>query len=240
MTVFGAIVFVVAVFAGGTAAIAGFGIGSLLTPLLALDVGMSVAVAAVSIPHITATGLRLYRLRSAVDRRVLVRFGVLSALGGLAGALLYTKASGRTLTIALGVLLILTGFSALLGWAQRWHPRRGAWMLGLLSGFFGGLAGNQGGVRAGAMMHFGLAPAAFVATSTAVAMLVDLARMPVYLASSAAWLSEWRLIAIATAGVIVGTLLGERILMRLSPERFRQVVGWLILALGVLLLIRAR
>lgn len=241
MTAFGLIVFVAGVFAGGTAAVAGFGIGSLLTPLLALDMGMSLAVASVSIPHVTGTALRLFRLRSAIDRHVLLRFGILSAVGGLTGALLYTKLTNRALTMTLGILLVLTGISALLGWAQRWRPRRGAWVLGLLSGFFGGIAGNQGGIRAGAMMHFDLPPAAFVATATAVAMMVDLARMPVYVVrGGGAMAGEWPLIATATAGVILGTLMGERVLLRLPPDRFRKVVGSLILVLGAVLLFQAR
>ena len=41
-------VFAVAVIAGATAAVAGFGIGSLLTPLIALRYGMTAAVAAVA------------------------------------------------------------------------------------------------------------------------------------------------------------------------------------------------
>ena len=50
-----AIVLIVAIAAGVVAAVTGFGIGSLLTPLLALGVDLSVAVAAVSIPHVIGT-----------------------------------------------------------------------------------------------------------------------------------------------------------------------------------------
>ena len=54
---------VAAVIAGGIASISGFGIGSILTPLLAILVGTKVAVAAVSIPHLIATALRFALLR---------------------------------------------------------------------------------------------------------------------------------------------------------------------------------
>ncbi|NIQ58969.1 MAG: sulfite exporter TauE/SafE family protein, partial [Gammaproteobacteria bacterium] len=46
-----ALVAVVAVVAGGVAAVAGFGIGSLLTPVLSLELGTKLAVALISIPH---------------------------------------------------------------------------------------------------------------------------------------------------------------------------------------------
>jgi uncharacterized membrane protein YfcA len=70
-----------AILAGGIAAISGFGIGSLLTPLLAIGFGTKTAVLLVSLPHATATTLRFWILRRAVDRRVLLTFGTASAVG---------------------------------------------------------------------------------------------------------------------------------------------------------------
>ena len=58
--------------------------------------------------------------------------------------------------------------------------RRAAWIAGVLSGFFGGLVGNQGGIRSAALLSFDMQKEAIVATATAVALIVDGARMPVY------------------------------------------------------------
>ena len=49
--------------AGGIASVAGFGVGSILTPILALNADTKVAVAAVSIPHLFATALRFWMIR---------------------------------------------------------------------------------------------------------------------------------------------------------------------------------
>jgi uncharacterized membrane protein YfcA len=233
--------FIVAVLAGATAAIAGFGIGSLLTPLLAARLGTGLAVAAVAIPHAVASALRAWRLRSAVDWTVLRGFGVLSALGGLAGGLLYARLANRVLTSVLGVLLIATAVAGISGWTSRWRP--GGWraqLLGILSGIFGGVVGNQGGLRAAALLTFGLAPAAFVATSTVTGLMVDAARTPIYLVRAGPSLLGVRdLVVAATAGVVTGTLLGERLLFGLSPDRFRRVIAGLIGLVGVLLLSQA-
>jgi uncharacterized membrane protein YfcA len=235
-----AVLTVVAVLSGATASVVGFGIGSLLTPLLAVRVGMPTAIAAIALPHAAATALRFWRLRGAVDWSVVRSFGLLSAAGGLAGALLYARLGGRELTLALAGLLLLTGASGLTGITTRWHPSRVAGLLGAVSGFFGGLAGNQGGVRSAALLTFRLPPAAFVATATATGLLVDLARTPVYLwRAGSELLTLWLPLALATAGVLGGTLLGERVLLGMSLERFRTVVSVAILALGVLLLVRA-
>jgi uncharacterized protein len=161
-------VLLVAVLSGAAASVVGFGIGSLLTPLLALRFGASTAVAAVTIPHMVATAVRCWRLRAHIDRAVLLRFGILSAVGGLAGALLYTRLGSAALTRILGGLLLLTATAQLTGWSSRWHPRGPVVAIaGLLSGFFGGVVGNQGGLRAAALTAFRLPPTAFVATATA-------------------------------------------------------------------------
>lgn len=238
---FSLVVLFVATLSGATAAVVGFGIGSLLTPLLALRFGTNTAVAAVAIPHALATALRCWRLRSHVDRRVFLRFGIVSAAGGLAGALLYTRLGSVALTRILGGLLLLTATAQLTGWSSRLHPRGPiVAFLGLTSGFFGGVAGNQGGLRAAALTAFRLSPAAFVATATAIGLLVDVARTPVYLWNGAQRLLPiWPVIAMAVTGVLVGTILGERLLFGLSVRHFAQVVGAAVGLLGIWLLFGA-
>ena len=121
-----------------------------MTPLLAIKFGTTTAVALVTLPHAAATAVRCWRLRAHVDRTVLMRFGLLSAAGALAGALIYTRLGAGTLTRVLGGLLLLTAVAQLTGWASRWQPQGPVVaVLGLVSGFFGGIAGNQGGLRSG-------------------------------------------------------------------------------------------
>src|SRR3954468_1097883 len=119
---FFAAIFLVGAFSAATASIAGFGIGSLMTPLLATHYGTPLAVAAVSIPHAVATGVRCWRLRTAIDWSVIRSFGLLSAAGGLLGALVYTRVNSRTLTLVLGALLVATAVAALSDWLRQLHP----------------------------------------------------------------------------------------------------------------------
>lgn len=233
------IVAFVALVAGGVASVAGFGIGSLLTPVIGLQVGTKVAVAAVSIPHLIGTAQRLWILRRHIDRRVLLGFGVASAAGGLAGALLHSRASNRALTITFGALLILAGVSELTGFIGRVNwGRRAAWIAGAVSGLFGGLVGNQGGTRAAALLGFHVPREAFIATAAAVALIVDGARLPVYLATEGnAIAAIWPVVLTATVGVMVGTLLGTRALTRIPGAKFRRVVAVLLVGLGVFVLL---
>jgi uncharacterized membrane protein YfcA len=229
------------VLAGAVASVAGFGIGSILTPLLGWRLGTKLAVAAVSIPHLAGTALRFWRLRGHIDRRVLFSFGVASAAGGLGGALLHAYANSPALAIVLGVLLVVAGLLGLTGLAERLRFRGvWAWVAGAASGAFGGLVGNQGGIRSAALLGFGLPKESFVATATAIALAVDAVRMPVYFALQ--WrdlAAEWPTIAVATAGVLAGTLVGERVLRRVPEPVFRRAVAALILALGVVMFVEA-
>lgn len=232
---FPVLVAIVAVVAGGIAAVTGFGIGSLLTPTLALETGTKLAVAAIAIPHFVGSLQRYWMLRRHVDGRVLIGFGFASALGGLAGALAHTRVSSRGLTIVFGLLLILAGVSELTGWIQHvsWG-RRAAWVAGALSGAFGGLVGNQGGIRSAAMLGFDVPKESFVATATAIALFVDGARLPVYLATQWRAIADvWPLVVIATVSVVVGTALGTRVLGQLPQRVFRRVIAVLLLVLGM-------
>jgi uncharacterized protein len=236
----GAFVLVVAIAAGAVAAVTGFGIGSLLTPVLALGVDIRVAVAAVSIPHAIGTALRFWLLQGGIDRRVLWSFGLTSTAGGLAGAALYSMASNRWLNVVFGLLLLFAAASQATGLARRMRfSGPAAWLAGALSGLLGGLVGNQGGIRSAALLGFDLPKEKFVGTATAIALFVDGARVPVYLATQRHdILRLWPWIVFASIGVVAGTVLGSRALKKVPEQWFRRVLAVVLAMLGGVMLIR--
>jgi len=227
--------------AGAIASVTGFGIGSILTPLLSLQVGTQIAVAAVSIPHVVATFVRFWILRRQINKRVLVDFGLLSAAGGIVGALLHNVASNPALTFVFAFLLIFAGLSSLTGFSQKMHfGPRVARVAGAVSGALGGLVGNQGGIRAAALVGFELDQESFVATATAVGLLVDAARMPVYFATESSGIfSIGGMIVVSTITVLAGTLFGVALLRGIRQQWFYRIVGGLVLALGLFMLTQA-
>src|SRR5215467_4663507 len=231
-----ALLFVAAILGGAIAALSGFGIGSVLTPLLALSVGTKQAVVAVSIPHLVATSIRFWNLRHKIDRHLLANFGIASAAGGLLGAWLGSRFSSPVLAYILGGLLVFAGFMGFSGLSKKMRfGKKIAWLGGALSGLLGGLVGNQGGVRSAAMLGFNLDAKAFVAT--AIALIVDGARMPIYFFTSPETVHRLAAsIAIMTAGVTIGTLAGGRVLARIPENYFRKIVSLLIFALGIVML----
>jgi uncharacterized membrane protein YfcA len=236
-----AFVLIVSIVAAAVASITGFGIGSLLTPTLAIATDTKIAVAAVSLPHFVGTAIRFVMLRASVDRRVLWRFGVASAAGGLTGALLHRSLASPWLSAVFGLLLIFVAVSEWTALARRMRFHGSiALVAGTASGLLGGLVGNQGGIRSAALLGFDLPKRTFVATATAVGLVVDLARMPVYLATAGHEILDiWRMVAIATAGVVLGTVFGGRLLSWIPESRFRTFVAAILAALGLWMLIQA-
>jgi len=222
------------------AGVAGFGIGSILTPALAWKVDARLAVAAVSIPHVVGTAFRFWLIGGHVERRVLWTFGLMSAAGGLGGALLQERVTTPGLMLLFGALLLFTAAAELTGFARRMRFEGPfAWIAGALSGLLGGLVGNQGGVRSAALLGVDLQKQAFVATATAVALMVDAARVPVYLwylGEPIAGLRSW--VALAAVGVVAGTVIGHVLLQRIPERWFRRTVALLLAMLGTSMVAR--
>src|SRR5262245_48393057 len=157
----------------------------------------------------------------------------MSAAGGLAGALLHAYADNPALTLVFGRLLVLTGVLGLTGVSERLRFRgRAAWAAGAVSGMLGGLVGHQGGIRSAAMLGFDIPRHAFVATATAVGVVVDGARMPVYLVTQGKEIAGlWPAVLAATTGAIAGTLVGERLLSKIRKAISRRLAPGLLLTL---------
>jgi len=240
MTIFDFILLVVSVLAGAVATISGFGIGSLVTPLLAIKCGTGIAIAGVSIAHFLGTALRFWRWKRYINKRVLLSFGIASAVGGLLGAWFHTIAQNTILTIIFGCLLIFAGALGLSGISEKWRlTGPAAWTAGALSGVFGGLVGNQGGIRSAALLGFDLKGREFVATATGIALGVDIVRMPVYLATQTQdILNIWPWILIASIGVLIGTEAGIWMMGKIPERLFKKAVSGIVLVIGVFVLIR--
>ena len=91
-----------------------------------------------------------------------------------------------------------------------------------------------------ALLGFDLPPRRLVATATASALLVDAARVPIYLLSRGpAIAATVPLCLVACAGVVIGTFIGVPVLGRIPASAYRPLVGGLLLALGISMFVAA-
>jgi uncharacterized membrane protein YfcA len=158
----------------------------------------------------------------------------------LIGALLHARANAPALMILFGSLLLFVAVSEVSGLARRMRFRGpAAWIAGGLSGLLGGLVGNQGGIRSGALLGFDLKPETFVATATAIGLVVDAARLPVYLGLYHRDLADLSgTILLATLAVVAGTLAGRRLLARIPDAWFRPILALVLALLGTAMLVQ--
>jgi len=112
-------------------------------------------------------------------------------------------------------------------------------MGGLLSGFFGGLSGNQGALRSAFLIKTGLSKEAFIGTNTVSAVIVDFTRLLVYGVSFYALRFQLidseigGLVAVATLSAFAGSFLGSRMVMKVTLHTVQIVVGVMLIGVGV-------
>ncbi|HZM07256.1 MAG TPA: TSUP family transporter [Methylocella sp.] len=187
----------VAVLASGVTLFSGFGLGTVLMPAFALFFPVPAAIAATAVVHLANNLFKVVLVGRNVDWRIALKFSLPAAIAAIAGASLLNgfaglpalatyDLGGRTHEItAIGAVigLLIVAF-ALLELSPRFaelkFPPRYLILGGLLSGFFGGLSGNQGALRAAFLIKSGMTKEAFIGTSVVSSVIVDTARLAVY------------------------------------------------------------
>lgn len=230
----------------------GFGLGTLLLPAFALFLPAETAVAATAVVHLANNLFKGSLLAGAVNWSVAARFGVPAIVAALLGAFLLEALSGlppvytyafRGETVAVTPLALCLGGLILvfavveLADLDRWlrFPPKLLPLGGALSGFFGGLSGHQGALRAVFLAPLGLTAAAFAATQAMIAIGVDVVRLLVYGAAEiGAGFSETAmpLIAAGIAGALAGALLGRKLLPKITLAVVRRITAALLFVTG--------
>lgn len=253
------VISVVAFLMSGVTLFSGFGLGTVLTPTFALFFPVPVAVAATAVVHLANNGFKLVLVGRRADWRVVRRFGAPAALAAIGGAsLLSLFASLPTLGIyhlggrAFQVTAVKAVIGALIvgfGWLEASRtfepltfPPRYLVLGGLLSGFFGGLSGNQGAFRSAFLLKAGLDKQAFVGTSVVSAVIVDTVRLSVYGLSF--FIQRFVEVPGELAGVVVaaigsaflGAYVGARVLEQVTLRAVRVAVATMLMVVGAGLL----
>ncbi len=253
------VVSIVALFVSTLTLFSGFGLGTLLMPAFALFFPVPVAVGATALVHLANNMFKIVLVGRKADRRVVLRFALPAAGAAFAGAWLLEGLSAAVplFTYSLGERLIevtpvhlvmgflIVGFAALelmprfesLAFPATFIP-----LGGVLSGFFGGLSGHQGALRSAFLIRAGLSKEAFVGTMVVSAVVVDLVRLAVYgttfLGNSLEFVSRdgtsgWSLVAAGTAAAFAGSMIGTRLVKKITMKTIRTIVGVMLLFLGL-------
>ena len=212
---------------------AGFGSATVLTPVAGFFMDMKVAIGVVAFFHLFGNLARVRLFRGNVDMGLFWRFGLPSIAMSFAGAWLTAAVSSLLLRGVFGGFLVLYVLLSLFAPALRLKPTTGTSVAGgLASGFVAGLIGTGGALRAAFLTSFHLEKERYIATSAAIALVVDVTRIPVYIAGGTlVGRDAWILVAVLIPVAFAGARLGKAAVGRLPHEAFRRfVLGALFLA----------
>ncbi|HLD65322.1 MAG TPA: sulfite exporter TauE/SafE family protein [Pseudomonas sp.] len=245
---------VAALLASGLTLFSGFGLGTLLMPVFALFFPLPLAIAATAVVHFANNIFKFGLMAQQANWPVIARFSVPGAIMAILGAasltffdrlppLLHYTIAGTDFEatavkavigslIALFALLELSPRFQALAFPPRWLPVGGA-----ISGFFGGLSGNQGALRSAFLLKAGLSKEAFVATGVVSAVIVDAVRLMVYgttmLAGQFSQAQTLALpVAVGTICAFIGAFVGRRILQKITLRRVQFIVAIAMLGIG--------
>jgi uncharacterized protein len=253
------IISVVALLASALTLYSGFGLGTVLLPAFALFFPVPTAVAATAVVHLLNNLFKGALLRGGADWRTVIRFGLPAVPGAVFGAWtlsllgetsrlfevrLFGNVFGPTgAGLIVGLLMIVFAALELQPWFQKLRaPEQTMPLGGALTGFIGGLTGQQGALRSMFLLKSGMAAQQFIATGVMIAILIDLSRISTYAAALAdADLNfagrEGLLMLAGTLAAFTGAYLGTRYLQKVTIRTVRTIVAALMFFIGAALML---
>ncbi|MCC6371280.1 MAG: sulfite exporter TauE/SafE family protein [Bacteroidia bacterium] len=248
------VVCIVALIGSALTLFSGFGLGTILLPVFGLFFPIPVAVALTAVVHFLNNIFKLFLLGKQAHWPTVLRFGLPSVVAALVGAILLSSLSSlfeiceyqlfgkffyvTPVKLVIGLLLILFSlFEIVPALANLKFDRKYLPLGGLLSGFFGGLSGNQGALRSAFLIRAGLAKEQYIATGVVIACMIDLTRLSVYYQQifSGEYLSNLPLLVCAVLAAFIGAYAGTRLIKKITIESLQKIVAGALILFGILL-----
>ncbi len=216
----------------------GFGMATIMMPVILLYMPLPQAFLFVSVVHWWANLWKVLLFRGGISLSLCLHFGLPAILFSVLGALLTIYIpSAIFLKLFGGVLLIYVVFLLIYPSYKVPRNRFMAILGGCCSGFMGGLIGIQGAVRSFFLSAFDLPKSVYISTGAVIALLVDTSRIITYFSLGI------RFMPILLWGVLfsipislLGTYLGKKLVHKIPQNYFRMVVALGLALLGVKLL----
>lgn len=232
----------------------GFGLGTILTPVFMIFFPVEVAIALTGVVHFFNNIFKMILVGRKANRMVLIRFGIPAVIAAFIGSqillnitdlkpLFSYDAFGRHFDVypvkfIISILLIFFASMDLIPFFGRLQFGKNKLPIGgALSGFFGGLSGNQGALRSAFLIKAGLSKEAFVGTAVVVSTFVDFTRLSVYAGglSNSGVTDNIGLVVAATFSAILGAFIGNRLLKKVTLKSLQTAVAIMLIVISLAL-----
>ena len=232
----------------------GFGLGTILTPVFMIFFPVELAIALTGVVHFSNNIFKILLVGKNANKGVVLRFGIPAVIAAFAGAwvllnipdtspLFTYEMAGKTWEVypvkfIISILLIIFASMDLIPYFSRLQFGKDKLPLGgLLSGFFGGLSGNQGALRAAFLIKAGLSKEAFIGTAVVVSTFVDITRLGVYSTRffQAGLMENVPIVLCGTIAAIAGAFFGNRLLKKITLKSLQSIVAVMLIILSLAL-----
>ncbi len=230
----------------------GFGLGTLLTPFLVLFFPAEIAIALTGIVHLLNNLFKIGLVGKKINWEIGLKFGIPAIIGAFIGALIlhqlsdstsiysyqfYSKTNDVTfIKITIAVLMIGFSLFELVPRLKNLEFEKDKMYIGgIISGFFGGLSGNQGALRSAFLIRFGLSKEVYIATGVLIACCIDITRLSVYFENLSyhSLKENSTLLIITTLAAFMGAFIGNKLLKKVTLIFIQRTVAILILLIAV-------
>jgi uncharacterized membrane protein YfcA len=219
--------------------ITGFGLSTIMVPVLAMFYPFDQTLVFVGIIHWFSNLWKLILFRGGFRWRLIVTFGVPGIFASFVGASLMFDISQRVLPRVLGMFIIVYVIYLLVRSSFKvMQNTTTAICGGALSGFFAGIFGIGGAVRGMFLSAFDLPKAVYIATAGAIALAIDTTRLTTYIVKGAQLEKPllWVMPIFITASFL-GAQSAKHIVEKIPQKYFRVVVAVFLMLAGLKLLI---
>ncbi len=217
--------FAVAFLAAIVASLAGFGAATLTVPLLALIINVKQAIILIAFFHGFSSLFKATQLRRSIDVPTVLWYGIPAVVTAIVGAYLLDIVAPGAISLSIGIFLGLFALASLLGVSLKLPGRKPVLVTGgIVTGFVTGLIGLGGAIRGAFLFSAGQKKETFIATSAAIAVLIDIARIITYTVRGSLEPRYYWYIPVLLVISFVGTWLGVKFLRWLSESVVKRVV----------------
>jgi len=217
----------------------GFGTSTIMVPILLLFSPLPQTLLFVGIIHWFGDLWKILLFKKGLNWKLILGFGISGIIASYVGASLTFRISERILMKILGgFLLSYVIFLFLKPGFRLAKSKRNMIGGGVLSGFFAGIFGVGGAVRATFLTAFDLPKAMYIATAGSIALLIDSARLVTYLRGGTRLepMLLWGMIVFIPVSFL-GAKIAKRIVNYVPQKSFRLVITIFLALIGLYFLV---
>ncbi len=217
---------IVTVSASTICTIAGFGTTTISLPILLFFFPVHQTILFIAIIHWFENIWRMILFRSGFNLKLLLQFGIPAIIASIIGAHASIKMPEEILIRMLGIFLLTYAIFIILKPKTRLRVKaRTSITGGIFSGFFAGIIGLGGAIRAAFLAAYNLPKISYIFSSNAISMLIDSSRLPIYMFNGTS-LSKtffWSAMLFIPFS-LVGTIIAKKLAIKIPQEYFRLIV----------------